>query len=247
MSGHRNATCSNSLMKWRGLEEGRAELGHATLNAALEERRELMEKYVPSASLAINRRTVEELRASGITDRILPAGSDALSFELPDQDGKLVSSAALLAAGPLVIIFLRGRWCPFCVATVEAWNETLPQVRASGASLVAISPQTVHQSLLMRDQHKLGFPLLSDAGNAVARQFGLVYRVPEYQQEMYARTFVNLPFINGDSIWELPLPALYVIRDHKVIFAAADPDYTVRPEPARVLDAIVQPHPGNPG
>jgi peroxiredoxin len=130
---------------------------------------------------------------------------------------------------------------------VEAWNETLPQVRAAGASLVAISPQTVHQSFLMRDQHKLGFPLLSDAGNAVARQFGLVYRVPEYQQEMYARTFVNLSFINGDSSWELLLPALYVIRENKIIFAAADPDYTVRSEPARVLDAIVRPHPGKPG
>jgi peroxiredoxin len=225
-------------MKWRGLEEGKAELGHATLKAALDERRELMEKYVPSASLAVNRRAVEELCASGITDRILPAGSDAPSFELPDQDGKPVSSAALLASGPLVIIFLRGRWCPFCVATVEAWNEALPRVRAAGASLVAISPQTVHQSFLMRDQHKFGFSLLSDAGNSVARQFGLVYRVPEYQQEMYARTFVNLPFVNGDSSWELPLPALYVIRDNKVIFAATDAEYTIRAEPGEALKAI---------
>jgi len=134
--------------------------------------------------------------------------------------------------------FLRGRWCPFCVATVEAWNEILPQVRAAGAALVGISPQTVHQSYLMHNQHKLRFPLLSDAGNTVARQFGLVYRVPASQQEMYARTFVNLPFINGDSSWELPLPAAYLIRDGKVIWAAADPDYTRRAEPAEVLEGI---------
>jgi peroxiredoxin len=224
-------------MKWRGLEEAKSGLGHATLKAALDERRELMEKYVPADSLAINRRAVDELRASGMLDRILRVGAAAPSFELPDQNGNTISSAALLASGPLVILFLRGRWCPFCVATVEAWNETLPQVRAAGAVLVGISPQTVHQSYLMHNQHQLLFPLLSDAGNTVARQFGLVYRVPACQQEMYARTFVNLPFINGDSSWELPLPAAYLIRDGKVIFTAAGADYTRRAEPAEVLQA----------
>ena len=225
-------------MKWRGLEEAKSGLGHATLKAALDERRELMDKYVPADSLAINRRAVEELRASGIVDRILPVGAAAPFFQLPDQDGTTLSSAALLASGPLVIVFLRGRWCPFCVATVEAWNEALPQVRAAGAALVGISPQTVHQSYLMHSQHQLGFPLLSDAGNTVTRQFGLVYRVPASQRDMCTRTFVNLPFINGDSSWELPLPAAYVIRDGKVIFAAADTDYTCRTEPAEVLEAI---------
>jgi peroxiredoxin len=225
-------------MKWRGLEEAKSGLGHATLKAALDERRELMEKYVPADSLAINRRAVEELRASRMLDCILPVGAAAPSFELPDQGGKAISSSALLASGPLIILFLRGRWCPFCVATVEAWNETLPQVRAAGAAVVGISPQTVHQSYLMHIQHQLGFPLLSDAGNTVARHFGLVYRVPAYQQEMYARTFVNLPFINGDSSWELPVPAAYVIRDGKVIFAAAGADYTRRAEPLEVLRTL---------
>jgi peroxiredoxin len=223
-------------MKWRGLEETKSGLGHVTLKAALDERRELMKKYVPADSLAINRRAVEELR--GMLDRILRVGAAAPSFELPDQDGNTINSAALLASGPLVILFLRGRWCPFCVATVEAWNEALPQVRAAGAALVGISPQTVHQSYLMHNQHKLRFPLLSDAGNTVARHFGLVYRVPACQRAMYARTFVNLPFLNSDSSWELPLPAAYVIRAGKVICAAADADYTRRAEPAEVLEGI---------
>ncbi len=225
-------------MKWRGVEEAKAGLGHATLQAAIEERRALMEKYVPEETQALNRRAVEEIRASGLAERILPVGAAPPQFELPDQGGKLISSAALSGKGPLIILFLRGRWCPFCVATVEAWNEALPQVLAVGASLLAISPQTVHQSYLMHEQHKLGFPLLSDAGNSVAREFGLVYRVPDYQRETYARTFVNLPFINGDSSWELPVPAVYGVRDDRIFLAAAEADYTVRPEPADVLGRI---------
>lgn len=115
----------------------------------------------------------------------------------------------------------------------------LPQIQELGASLVAISPQTVQQSFFMADQHKLRFPLLSDSGNQVAREFGLVYRVPEDQQDIYRRAFINLPFINGDESWELPIPATYVFgRDGLVQYAFADPDYTERPEPEEILNNL---------
>ena len=106
-------------------------------------------------------------------------------------------------------------------------NLILPQIEQAGASLVAISPQTVQQSFFMVDQHKLRFPLLSDAGNQVARQFGLVYRVPDEQQAIYRRAFVNLPFANGDDSWELPIPATFILdRDGTILYASADEDYT---------------------
>jgi peroxiredoxin len=74
----------------------------------------------------------------------------------------------------------------------------------------------------------------------VARQFGLVYRVPEYQQAIYKSVFVNLPFTNGDDSWELPIPATFILeRDGTVIYVSANEDYTERPEPAAVLRALV--------
>jgi peroxiredoxin len=161
------------------------------------------------------------------------------SFEFSDHRGTLVCSFDSLRKGPLVICFFRGRWCPFCVGQLEAMNAIYLQIQRLGASLVAISPQTVHQSYLMADQHRLGFPLLSDAENKVARQFGLVHRVPAYQQEVYQRVFVNLPFVNGDASWELPIPATYVInRDSTIVYAAASPDYTERPEPRDILQTL---------
>ena len=138
-----------------------------------------------------------------------------------------------------MICFFRGRWCPFCVGQLEAMNLILPQIEQAGASLVAISPQTVQQSFFMADQHKLGFPLLSDAGNQVARQFGLVYRVPEYQQACLRRAFINLPFVNGDDSWELPIPATYILEcDGTVVYAAVDEDYRNRPEPMDILQTL---------
>jgi peroxiredoxin len=118
-------------------------------------------------------------------------------------------------------------------------NSIAAQVEAAGAALVAISPQTRKQAYFMHDQHELVFPLLVDARNEVARQFGLVYRVPEEQQAIYRSTFVNLPFVNGDDSWELPIPATYVIdRNREILFASANEDYTERPEPLEILSQL---------
>jgi len=139
----------------------------------------------------------------------------------------------------MVICFFRGRWCPFCVGQLEAMNQILENILREGATLVAVSPQTVKQSFFMADQHKLRFPLLSDAGNQVARQFGLVYRVPEDQQAIFRRSFINLPLANGDESWELPIPATYVVeQDGQLTYASVDPDYTARPEPAEILQHV---------
>jgi peroxiredoxin len=122
---------------------------------------------------------------------------------------------------------------------VEAMNLIVPEIQQAGASLIVISPQTVQQSYFMRDQHKLRFPLLSDAGNTVARQFGLVYKVPDYQQALYKRVFVNLPHANGDDSWELPIPATFILdRDGTVLYASANEDYTERPEPSEILQTL---------
>ncbi|HEY6937716.1 MAG TPA: peroxiredoxin-like family protein [Terriglobales bacterium] len=228
-------------MKWRGLEESSPGQQAATLREELEERKALAAQYVPEDVQQVNRQTVEQLAASGMAGRILAVGAAAPRFELPDQDGKPVSSHELLSHGRLVICFFRGRWCPFCVAQMEAMNSALSQIEKTGARLVAISPQTTKQCFFMRDQHHLRYPLLSDGGNQVARQFGLVYRVPDEQKQVYSRTFVNLPFLNGEASWELPIPATYILeRDGRVLYASADPDYTRRPEPEEVVRFLDQ-------
>jgi peroxiredoxin len=197
-------------MKWRSLDEAAPVEDTRSLRQQFAERKELIAKYVPPEIQAIHARAIAELREQGIASRALSEGAKAPEFVLNDHNGKPVSSAELLHNGRLVICFFRGRWCPFCVGQLEAMNRILPQIQRAQASLIAISPQTVQQSFFMADQHKLSFPLLSDPGNHAARQFGLVYRVPDFQQSVYRRVFINLPFANGDETWELPVPATYL-------------------------------------
>jgi len=223
-------------MKWRSLEESDAAIDLRPLREILAERKELIAKYVPAETQAVHARAVGELKQKRLAANILSVGSKITEFQLQDHDGKSVSSSDLLSKGRLVLCFIRGRWCPFCVGQMEAMNLVLLEIEQAGATLVAISPQTVKQSFFMRDQHKLRFPLLSDAGNDVARRLGLTYRVPDEQKAIYQRAFVNLPFVNGDESWELPIPATYIIdRDGSVLYASANEDYAERPEPEDII------------
>ncbi len=223
-------------MKWRSIEESSPEMDLRLLRDIFAERKEMIAKYVPAETQAIHARAVAEVKQKQLAANILPIGAKIPEFQLQDHDGKSISSSDLLAAGRLVLCFIRGRWCPFCVGQMEAMNLMVPEIEQAGATLAAISPQTVQQSFFMRDQHKLRFPLLSDTGNNVARQFGLTYSVPEEQKAIYQRAFVNLPFVNGDESWELPIPATYIIdRGHTVLYASANEDYTERPEPGEIV------------
>jgi peroxiredoxin len=198
---------------------------------------------VQQERLAVGERAVAELFESGIEDRILPVGAVASDFELNDATGRLVRSEDMLALGPLVLKFFRGRWCSYCVTELEAWRDVYGRLREREALMVAISPQTERQSDFMCGQHGLPFAVLSDVGNAVAEKFGLVYSVPEYLRVYYRSILVNIPFVNGDDSWRLPIPATYVIgRDHRVLFAEAHADFRVRPEPEDALHAALAPH-----
>ena len=226
-------------MKWRSLEESVPGTDTRPLHDTLAERKELIAKYVPSDIQAVHTRVISELRKNRIGENVLAIGTKAPAFELGRSQRSTSFFGTFAGARPSRDLLLSRAWCPFCVGQLEAMNLLLPQIEQAGASLVAISPQTVQQSFFMVDQHKLRFPLLSDAGNQVARQFGLVYRVPDDQQAIYRRAFVNLPFTNGDQSWELPIPATFIVdRDGTILFASADEDYTQRPEPREILERL---------
>ena len=198
---------------------------------------------VQAERLAVGERAVEELFNSGIEERILPVGAIAPEFALKDASGRLVRSEDLLALGPLVIKFFRGRWCSYCVTELEAWRDLYGTLREREALMGALGPQIARQSDFMAGQHGLPFPVLHDPGNVLAEKFGLVYTVPDYHRAYYLSILVNIPFVNGEGSWKLAIPATYVIgKDRKVLFAEAHADFRVRPEPEEALAAAFAHH-----
>ena len=116
----------------------------------------------------------------------------------------------------------------------------MSDIKALGANLVAISPQKPEYSLSMAEKHKLGFEVLSDVGNRVARQFGLVFALGEPLRNLYKEKFkVDLEEFNADESSELPMPGTFIIsQDGTIQFAFVDPDYTTRMEPAEIIKRL---------
>jgi len=123
---------------------------------------------------------------------------------------------------------------------LRAYQEVLPEICQRNAKLVAITPELPDHSLSMVEKQKLEFPVLSDVGNLVARQYRLVFRLPLRLRLLYKLAGkIDLRRFNGDDSWTLPMPGTFVIaRDGIVRAAFVNADYTLRMEPAAVLEAL---------
>ncbi len=197
------------------------------------------EAKVPPEAVAVMHRATAELHASGQAARALPSGARAPAFALPDTTGKIVRSDDLLMRGPLVLAFYRGSWCSYCNLNLKAIEAIAGEVRALGASIVAVSPQTVANLRSAQRDLRLSFPLLSDHGNATAQAFGVRVRLPDDLIAVLKSLGTDLAFANGEPSWTLPMPGRYVIdRDGIIDYAEVNPDYTCRPEPGELLPIL---------
>lgn len=177
-----------------------------------------------------------KLAATGITDQALQTGQTMPDFELPDATGKSVSSSELRAKGLLLISFYRGNWCPYCNLELQALQARLDDITALGATLVAISPESPDQSLTTQEKFDLKFPVLTDTGNQVARQFGLVFTLDESLRPIYNNFGIDITTHNGDQSFELPVPATYLVAaDGTVLNHFVDVDYRERLAPETAL------------
>src|SRR5882672_4006346 len=193
----------------------------------------------PREAVAIFHKATAELIASRQAEHALKIGDLAPVFKLPDATGTRVDSAELLQEGAVVVAFYRGVWCPYCNMELEAIEAAAEEIRANGASLVAISPQTPANSRKSQQQNRLSFPILSDHGSQIAAAYGLRFRLSEELIEVYKSFGVDLPVINGEQTWTLPMPARYVIaRDGSIAYAEVNPDYTRRPDPSDLLPVL---------
>lgn len=178
----------------------------------------------------------------------LGVGDTAPDFELPDAAGGRIRLSDMLASGPVVLTFYRGSWCPYCNTELRALQAALPDVEAARARMIAVSPQTPDSSMTIVERQKLTFPVLSDAGNRVAREFGLVFRVGDDVREKYRAYGIDLARSNGDDSWELPVPATYVVApDGTITYAFVEADYTRRASPDDVVAALAAAKPAAAG
>src|SRR5712691_4928745 len=179
---------------------------------------------------------IGQLINSNAAENALKKGAQAPDFILPDARGNAVRLSHLLAQGPVVMTFYRGQWCPYCHLALRAYQHALPHLQATGATLVAISPQTPDHSRALAEKLELTFALLSDMGNQVARQFGLVFTIEEAVRGAHKQVCADLPAFNGENSWELPMAGAFLVdQSGTVRLAFVDPDFTRRLDPSIII------------
>ena len=184
---------------------------------------------------------ITQAEASGRANYALQAKQLAPDFTLPDAAGELVSLAALRQQGPVVLFFYRGNWCPYCNVQLRAYQQLLPELAHYGATLVAVSPQTPDYTSLTASEKALSFPVLSDVGNAVARQYGLAYEVGTEVADTLRSVGIDLAAYNGTADDELPFTATFVIGQEGVIaWSWVEANFKHRADPAAILAALAQ-------
>jgi peroxiredoxin len=195
-------------------------------------------KRVPAERQAVMERHIGELR-NGLAKTALKAGDRSPPITLTNAKGTLVDVKSLLSRGPVIVTFYRGGWCPYCNLELRAFQKILPEIKAAGASLVAISPEQPDDTLSTAEKNALDFEVLSDVGQKVGRAFGLVYTFSDELKSAYREFGLDIPGKNGADEWALPISATYVIgQDGRITYACTDADYRDRAEPADVLRTL---------
>jgi peroxiredoxin len=175
---------------------------------------------------------------SALNNTALKVGDTAPDFVLNNALNQPVKLADLLKKGPVVLSWYRGGWCPYCNIQLRYLQSFLPQFKAAGATLAALSPELPDKTLSTTEKNSLEFDVLTDYNNEVARQFKIAFSLNEELIEIY-NEFHKLKNYNGVSTNELPVPATYVIGTDNIIrYAFVDTDYRKRAEPAEILEVL---------
>lgn len=192
---------------------------------------------VEAKDKAVMTQAAEDL-AKAMPNPGLKVGAKAPNFTLNNPYGKPVELNTMLRKGPVILVFYRGAWCPYCNLELKTLKETLPNFKKYGAALVAVTPQTPDKSQVNQDGYP--FEILSDLDDQVMKAYKLYWEVPPELDAAYKHSFgLDVASFNGNGRRGLPIPGTFVIDQSGIVRAAfADADYKKRMEPADILAAL---------
>ncbi len=210
-----------------------------TLTEQLKKKADESAQKSPSEKRKIMFAAIDELRKSKTMETALKEGAKIPHFKLEDVHGKEISSKEILQNGPMLLVFYRGGWCPYCNLQLRDLQEHLAEIKETGAQLVAISPQEPDSSAETVKKNELGYHVLSDVGGKVGNDFGLMFKLPEDLIKVYKEFGLDLEKANGNKDWELPLAATYIVKtDGTIEYAFVDADYKKRAETNELIEKL---------
>jgi len=209
----------------------------ATLQSQLDEKRN--GSQAPSEIKMTMEAAKKKLEDSGILKKAKQKDQNYIDFTLPNVNGGNLILSEVLKKGPVILTFYRGGWCPYCNIQLKAYQVHLEDFKKRGASLVAISPETMDSSTTTVKKNELKFDILFDKNNSIARKYGIVFKIENDLKSVYEKFGIDLEKNQNNKSWELPIPATYVIAPNgKIVYSFLNVDYVKRAEPSDILKAL---------
>jgi len=206
----------------------------------LKELRGNLSNMLPADALNIFDSDAAALQETHTSILKLHTGDKAPDFTLSNAVNESVNLYEVLKTQRVVLTFYRGTWCPYCNLMLAQYQSILSEIKAAGATLIAVSPQTPDQSLSIKEKNELQFEVLSDNGNIVSRQFVTVFKNGDNPVNVMNDLGFDFDSFYSDDSRELPVPAIFIIeKDGTISFAKSEGgDYRNRVEPTEILNAL---------
>jgi len=211
-----------------------------SLGALIEARKTAGRANASPEKLAAYADGIKAVEAAETVKAAIQQGEKAPDFTLPNATGMEITLSEKLSEGPVVLVWYRGGWCPYCNIQLAAYQKILPQVEELGAQLIAISPELPDKSLSTTEKNGLRFEVLSDVNLKVSKDYGLVFDLTPEVEKLYGQFFDIKEYNGADAATnQLPLAATYVIAENSTVaWAFLEADYTKRAEPRDIIDAL---------
>lgn len=230
---------NNGLKKEDFKKENKMENNNTiSLKSVLNEKKANFELKADDNKKRVYKEGIESVENSGIVSSAKQVGEKAPNFTLNNALGQAVELNDYLKKGKVVLTWYRGGWCPYCNLTLHQLQQELPNFKLNGANLIALTPELPDKSISTAEKHNLEFEVLSDIGNKIAHEYGIVFKLTDEVAGMYNKSF-DMNGYNGDKSNELPLAATYIINENgEIIYAFLDADYRNRAEPSELTEFL---------
>ena len=209
------------------------------LRQQIEELNADLAMQLPLEVLEVFGKSIQDLKTKNMEENSIKMGDKFPDFNLPNTSNELVQLKELLKMGKVIVAFFRGNWCPYCNLELKALQDNLKQLHGRKGTLVAISPQATYYNEELKTNHQLGFELLTDKDNTLAKQLGISFELQDYVIPVYASLGITLSKYNGNDYNELPVPAVFVIDvDGRIIYKSLDSNYMNRINIQELLEQL---------
>lgn len=169
----------------------------------------------------------------------LAIGESIPDVEIQNAKGETVKLKALAAEKPLLLIFYRGGWCPFCNFQIRELTQAYAQFEERGVTPVAISVDSVDEASKTEGAYTIPFPVLSDPDLLAHKGFKVINEVPAEDRERLKKMGMDLEASSKRDHGTVAIPGVFLIDGEGVVrWAHANEDYRVRPSIAQLLAAI---------